>query len=134
MRKSYMSVVCFVALASMVLFVAVAADPPETIVIDDCQAKQSAVDFPHKAHIDQGVECSTCHHTQADLTAGSDITVETCGSCHNEPAEATTPKCSEMSTSKNPYHKNCISCHKDEAKKNEATTAPTKCFDCHPKG
>lgn len=134
MRKSYISAVGFVVILSTVLFVAIAADPPETIVIDDCQSKQAAVDFPHKAHIDQGLACTTCHHTQENLTADADVTVETCGTCHNEPAEDTTPKCSEMSTSKNPFHKSCINCHKEEAKKNEATKAPTKCFDCHPKG
>jgi hypothetical protein len=136
MRKPYLSwgLAGLVVLSSALIFVAFAADPPESITIDECQAKQSAVVFPHQAHIDQGTECVTCHHTQTDLTADSDTAVEKCGSCHLEPTEATTPKCSEMSTSKNPYHKNCISCHKDEAKKNDASKAPTKCFDCHPKG
>jgi len=38
----------------------VAAD--DTMTIDACANKKSAVTFPHKAH--EGLtECSTCHHT-----------------------------------------------------------------------
>ncbi|HXV77324.1 MAG TPA: cytochrome c3 family protein [Candidatus Polarisedimenticolaceae bacterium] len=135
MRKSNPgpSVVGLMVLIPTVAFVVWAAEIPESVTIDECQAKQSAVVFPHKQHVDHGMACVTCHHTQADLKADSGVAVEKCGSCHLEPAEATTPKCSEMSTTKNPYHIGCIDCHKQEAQKNEATKAPTKCFDCHPK-
>jgi hypothetical protein len=102
----------------------------DTITIDGCANKKSAVTFPHKAH--EGLtECSTCHHTQEGLAEGGEA--ETCMSCHLEPEDAATPKCSEMSMSKNPYHKSCIPCHKDEVKKNAESKAPTKCDGCHPK-
>ena len=102
----------------------------DTMMIDACANKKSGVAFPHKAP--EGVtECSTCHHTQEGLAAGGEA--EKCSSCHLEPEDAATPKCSEMSMSKNPYHKACIACHKDEVKKNAESKAPTKCDGCHPK-
>jgi hypothetical protein len=107
---------------------AVAAD--DVMTIDACANKQSAVTFPHKTH--EGLtECSTCHHTQEGLAAGGEA--EKCSSCHLEPEDAATPKCSEMSMSKNPYHKACVACHKDAVKADAESKAPTKCAGCHPK-
>ena len=102
----------------------------DVIVIDDCANKKSAVKFPHEAHKGQ-TECVTCHHTQEGLAEGGEA--EKCSSCHLEPEDAATPKCSEMSVSKNPFHKGCISCHKDAVKENAESKAPTKCDGCHPK-
>ena len=106
----------------------IAAD--DTMTIDACANKKSAVTFPHKAH-EELTECSACHHTDEGLAAGGEA--EKCSSCHVEPEDAATPKCSEMSMSKNPYHAACIKCHKDAVKKDEASKAPTKCDGCHPK-
>ena len=86
--------------------------------------------------------CETCHGEIHSLVPSSakDSPVhpsnlpETCGSCHNEPAEAGTPKCSEMSMSKNPYHIGCIGCHKDTKKADAESKVPVKCAECHPKG
>jgi hypothetical protein len=109
-----------------------ATDMPETITIDDCVAKKSAVAFNHKTHLEVA-ECASCHHTQEGLTAESGDTVEKCGSCHVEPEKDTTPVCSQMSSSKNPYHINCTGCHKEMVKADPALKAPTKCDGCHPK-
>jgi hypothetical protein len=97
----------------------------DEIVLDACGEKQAAVNFPHKTHEEVG-PCSACHHTQEELTAGGEA--ETCTSCHLNPEDAATPDCAQMSTSKNPYHKTCMGCHKKEGK------GPTKCTECHPKG
>ena len=112
--------------------VAMAAAPPEEVIIKDCQAKQAAVKFPHKVHAEKH-PCGTCHHTQKDLKADSTVEVQKCGSCHVTPEKAETPKCAEMSMTKNPFHITCINCHKEEVKKAATTKAPTKCQDCHPK-
>jgi len=114
--------------------VAMAAAPPDEVTLDDCQSKQAAVKFPHKAHI-AVTDCVTCHHTQAGLTAetATATEVQKCGSCHTKPEKAETPKCAEMSLTKNPFHIACINCHKEQVKKDAATKAPTKCQDCHPK-
>jgi len=106
----------------------VAAEPPESATIDDCVDKKAAVEFPHAAHFEL-TECTTCHHTAEGLTAESvgGMEVATCGTCHTTPEEATTPECSQMSLKKNPFHINCVTCHK------EGEAGPTKCDDCHPK-
>ena len=103
---------------------ALIAAVPDEVVIDDCAKKKAPVAFPHKAHEEVG-PCSTCHHTQPDLAAGGEA--EQCASCHNEPEDPETPACGQMSMTKNPYHINCVNCHKEQAK------GPTKCNDCHPK-
>ena len=116
------------ALAIVASSLMVAAD--DVITIDDCANKKSAVAFPHKAH--EGLaECSSCHHTQEGLAAGGEA--EKCSACHMEPEDPATPKCSEMSMSKNHYHKACIACHKDAVKADAESKAPTKCDGCHPK-
>ena len=86
--------------------IAVAADNgPAEIKLE---AKMGTVTFQHTAH--QGLtDCATCHHTGG---------YEPCKSCHDG---TKAPK------SKDAYHKNCIDCHKKEAK------GPTKCKECHVK-
>lgn len=120
------------AVTAMVLSVAgmaaMAGEAPETATIDDCVDKKAAVEFPHKAHFEV-TECTTCHHTTEGLTADADLMVEPCGACHMEPEADTTPICSQMSLKKNPFHINCVGCHKESGKE----AAPTKCDDCHPK-
>lgn len=134
MRKLFVPfvLVCTVVLAGTVLVAVPASQAPESVTLDDCMAKKSAVVFPHKAHAEK-LECKACHHTQADLTAAAATEVQTCGSCHTSPEKAETPKCGEMSMAKNPFHLTCVNCHKEEAKKNAETKAPTKCDQCHPK-
>jgi hypothetical protein len=130
MRKWLLVVGCIaIAMAaSTVASAATASEAPESVTLDGCMAKRSAVEYPHKLHADT-IECVTCHHTQEGLAAESDMTVETCDSCHLSPADEATPDCTQMSLSKNPYHINCVGCHKEDG----AETAPTKCDDCHPK-
>lgn len=135
MKKLFLSlgIVLMAVLVSTAVFAATAKEAPETVTLDDCMAKKSAVTFPHAKHVEAKLECKTCHHTQADLVADSETVVETCASCHLEPEKAETPKCSEMSTKKNPFHIMCLGCHKDTVKADATKKAPTKCDDCHPK-
>jgi hypothetical protein len=116
----------FLATLLFVGALVVAGTAPDEISLDGCGEKKAAVAFPHGAHLEL-TECTTCHHTAEGLTAESDMEVKTCKSCHLNPEAEDTPSCSEMSLSKNPYHKLCISCHKEQAK------GPSKCNDCHPK-
>ena len=127
MRKSLLGFGLGVA-AMLIAVVVIAAEPPESATIDDCVDKKAAVEFPHAAHFEV-TECTTCHHTTEGLIADSvgGTEVETGGTCHTTPEEATTPECSQMSLKKNPFHINCVSCHK------EGDAGPTKCDECHPK-
>jgi hypothetical protein len=81
-------------------------------------------------------ECTTCHHSQEELTleaAQGGMEVEACAGCHVEPEEEDTPKCTEKSLKKNPFHITCVGCHKDSKAEDETISAPTKCAECHPK-
>jgi|CXWL01.1.fsa_nt_gi hypothetical protein len=119
-------------LTATMLLAASAKAPPENIKIDECMAKKTAVEFPHKAHFSVG-ECKTCHHTQADLKLGANVEVPKCSTCHLKPEKAETPSCTEMSMAKNPYHQVCLTCHKDTVKADATKKVPTKCEECHPK-
>lgn len=109
-------------------FAVKATQAPAKITVDEAAKKQPAVTFDHAAH-GKLTKCETCHHTQKGLTGASADEVKKCSSCHLTPEKAETPKMSEMSMTKNPFHIKCISCHK-EAKDPKA---PTKCADCHKK-
>lgn len=137
MRKiTWFSILAASALVAVLAAPALLATPanqaPDKVTIDDCVVKRKAVEFPHGTHA-KAFECKTCHHTQEALTATSTEAVKACGSCHNTPEKAETPKCSEMSASKNHFHINCINCHKETVAKDATKKAPTKCDDCHPK-
>lgn len=127
MRTPYRSsLVALVGIAILFISGAGRAMPPDHITIDDCANKKSAVEFPHAAHFDL-TECSTCHHTQENLTRDSEEKAKPCRECHIEPEEAGTPSCGESSLKKNNFHITCVGCHKEEK------AGPSKCNDCHPK-
>ena len=132
MRKFLLVVSVFVLPLAAVAVLVAATAPPDNITIDDCVNKKAAVEFPHKAHVDLA-KCVDCHHTQEDLTADSGVEVQKCGDCHTTPEKEETPICSQMSPSKNPYHINCVKCHKAAVKEDPESKAPTKCDQCHPK-
>ena len=132
MRKIFL--VSLAVMAASIALVATAGDLPEVITIDQCADTKAAVEFTHKAHFEYAT-CVDCHHTSEGLTLENyaEMEVATCGSCHIEPEDAETPKCSEKSTKKNPFHINCLGCHKETKAANAETKAPTKCTACHPK-
>jgi hypothetical protein len=134
MKRSLLTiaVVLIAGFASWAAYGALATEAPENLTIDACMAKKSGVEFPHAAHVGVG-ECAVCHHTQEGLTAESEVEVESCASCHLDPAEAETPNCTEMSTKKNPYHIQCVGCHKESMEANADMALPVKCTECHPK-
>ena len=137
MRKFFLASLAVVAVS--VALVAFADDAtkdclPENITLDQCAAKKAPVEFSHKAHFEYGT-CVDCHHTSEGLTLenAAEMKVATCGSCHNEPEKAETPRCSDKTKKGNHYHINCIGCHKEFKVENTESTAPTKCTACHPK-
>jgi len=122
----------FAVFAAAGSYAATPKDAPDVVTIDDCATKKAAVEFPHGTHA-KAIACTTCHHTQEGLTATSTEEVKACASCHVAPEKAETPKCAEMSLTKNPFHISCVNCHKDEIKKDATKVLPTKCDECHPK-
>ncbi len=126
--------------------------PLRTIILeppDNTTPKFTPVYFPHPLHFDYS--CRRCHHMWDGYTE-----IQNCASsqCHSR----TTPPGSfgineaqgeeYIRYYKNAYHDLCIECHKDlktkqapppeDGKKEETAekekTAPTLCFECHPKG
>ena len=134
MRKLFapIAVVALAVFAGAALMATPATKAPDKVSLDDCVAKKTAVAFPHGEHA-KAHACETCHHTQKGLKAGDATEVATCGTCHVTPEKAETPKCAEMSSTKNPFHMLCVNCHKEELAKKADTKAPTKCEQCHPK-
>ena len=136
MRK--FTLMLLIALMAGVVFVVMAEEKaeglPENITIKDCATKKAPVEFTHKAHFELAA-CVDCHHTNEGLTVENfaEMEVPTCGSCHIEPEKAETPKCANSSKKTNPFHIQCISCHKEAVAKDAESTAPTKCKQCHPK-
>ena len=113
--------------------VLIAADIPETIVIDGKSYKKDIkgpVKFNHAKHSKEyGAACTDCHHDYVD---GANVwkegdPVKKCDACHD-------PLKSEGNVKKLmlAYHKNCQGCHKEKA--NEEIKPPTKkCEGCHQK-
>lgn len=115
--------VCLAATAAL------ADQIPETLVIKAAAKKLPPVPFSHAKHARTLVKtCTTCHHTQKTLTAETvkDTKVVKCSTCHLDP-KGEVPSMREMSTTKNPFHIRCTSCHKAEKK------GPVVCTECHKK-
>ena len=100
------------------------------ITIDKCGDKRGVVQFDHAIHVSVTPKCSTCHHTQDDLTAETGE-AQACRSCHFKPEDESIPGCNDASTPKNAYHKQCIDCHKAIKMEDESIVAPTSCKACH---
>ena len=112
------------------------------------EPKRAEVAFPHAVHF--SYRCQTCHHT---WTGNDPIAGCTTAQCHDlnespktEDGKPVQDPLIKIRYYKNAFHKNCIGCHKEIAKKNkimEATrmpldeklpaTGPTGCVGCHPK-
>ena len=133
MRKLfiYTAIGALVLASGALVSTASAADLPTNITLGSCGTKQPPVAFDHAKHA-EGTKCATCHHTQPDLAAGGEAA--TCVSCHKDPKDDALD-CAQMSPKKNPYHVNCMGCHKDAVKKDASLKgkAPTTCKECHVK-
>ena len=124
MRTFVVSLV-IVALATLAF-----AEVPATVTIDAAAKKQLPVTFSHAKHATTlAKSCDTCHHTQPGLPAEKlkSIKVVKCSTCHLDPPSAEVPSMREMSLTKNPFHKVCMACHKEQKK------GPVVCTGCHSK-
>lgn len=103
---------------------AISKKPPKETVIKGCGDKKPPVKFPHAKHVktlkEKGMKCKTCHHKKGK--------VKTCSTkeCHGKPQKGL-KTCSDKSMKKNPFHKQCVGCHKKLKK------GPKKCKECHKK-
>ncbi len=121
MRKHL--IVWLVALGMIAGASAIAAKKaaPKDVTIKACQKTKPPVAFPHEAHAKKGkIACKTCHHKGDEKACSS-------AGCHAGKAEGKRPGCAETSMTKNPYHVQCVNCHKKENK------GPKACAQCHKK-
>ena len=118
MRRTLPFILALIAVAAL------AHHGPINVVLDAAAKKQPGVPFSHEKHAKLAKSCDTCHHTQKGLTEDSKVDVKKCSTCHLDPKDKA-PSMREMSLTKNPYHINCIGCHK------EAKKGPVACVKCH---
>jgi hypothetical protein len=110
--------------------------PAEITMETTGSSKPKPAFFPHKAHQD-ALTCAECHHGMADgkqvpFAEGQEI--GKCQSCHNEEVLAGKKAGNEkLDTLKGAAHANCLACHKELAKKDEAKKDLKKCTTCHKK-
>lgn len=116
MKKNIM--VVLLGIMVLVAFTAALSDVPDNMTLQG--KKKGPVAFPHKAHVDAGMTCKSCHHTVA---GDMDSPEKGCHDCHTETSEVKVMKA---------FHNNCNTCHK-KTNKAEGTKLPTKCNECHAK-
>lgn len=134
------------ALSALFMFVAafvvIAADVPETIVIESSlwpNPTKGLVTFSHQKHsTDYKVACTECHHKYEN---GTNVwkegdPVKKCDECHTEPTikrEKKLPEDQKKLNLKLAFHNNCVGCHKAYKKEHKGSKPPTSCSKCHPK-
>lgn len=118
MGRKLLTVLITLGIMGMVTGLA-AKKPPKQVTIDKFKKKKSAVTFDHEAHSKKHkVKCVTCHHTKKQESCSTD-------KCHGAKMDGKKPGGGEASLKKNPFHINCIGCHKKQKK------GPSKCKECH---
>jgi len=135
MKKSLIISLMVAALVCVFcLPVVIAANAPaDTITIEvpaGAKATKTPVTFPHKKHVDDGVDCLVCHHK-----ATSKDDVKGCASegCHTDASKAAKrePTGFYAAFHSKKSEASCLACHKKEKKAGKA--APVSCKQCHPK-
>lgn len=123
-------------------FVVIAADAPETIVLESAlwpEPTKGLVEFSHKKHqTDYKLACTECHHKYEN---GTNVwkegdPVQKCEACHTEATikgEKRLPDDQKKLNLKLAFHNNCVDCHKAFKKEHKDSKAPTTCGKCHPK-
>lgn len=103
---------------------------PETEII--IEGKKKSARFSHSVHLEIGVECGQCHHTndhqpltEKDIASMDNNLQLRCASCHNK--DFADPK---LQTQKAVFHARCKECHKQGV---DGKKGPTKCTGCHVK-
>ncbi|HYA03931.1 MAG TPA: cytochrome c3 family protein [Syntrophobacteria bacterium] len=117
---------------------------PEDILLNDhsvfTNRQRPAVAFPHMSHINNGIECKTCHHRfqggknvldEMELQEGAEGIK--CATCHKEkPGFRLSP---DLDASKRnlqqAFHRECMGCHRQLTQEGKKS-GPVTCGQCHP--
>jgi len=135
MKKSLMISLMVVALVCIFALPAVIAGnaAPDTIAMkapDGQKMTKPVVNFPHKKHVDGGLDCLVCHHKSKSKDA-----VKGCSSegCHVDASKGAKkdPKGFYSAFHSKKSQSSCLACHKKEKKAGKAV--PVACKECHKK-
>ncbi len=90
------------------------------------------VQFPHAKHQER-LKCGECHHTKGDdgkqVTYTEGMKIEKCEVCHTGDMLKGVVK--GKTAMQRAGHGNCLTCHKDESKKDAKLKNLKKCSTCH---
>jgi hypothetical protein len=135
MKKSLIISLMVAALVCVFcLPVVIAANAPaDTITIEvpaGAKATKTPVTFPHKKHVDGGIDCLVCHHKSATPDEAKSCAAE---GCHVDASKAAKKEPTGFYAA---FHSkkadaSCLACHKKEKKAGKAV--PVSCKECHPK-
>lgn len=108
MKRQNLSILIFAIILGCVAFFAYSQGQSAAFTRVLLENKGGTVVFEHSTHVDQyGLECETCHHTDADPKTG----VEPCGACHNDARAEEEGGLNR----KDAFHQMCITCHEETA-------------------
>lgn len=133
MKKSLM--ICLMVAALVCVFalpaVIAGAKEPDSVTMkapEGVEMTKPAVVFPHKKHVDTGIDCMVCHHK-----AESKDAIGSCSAagCHTDASKEAKkdPKGFYAAFHGKGADASCLACHKKEKKAGKA--APVGCKDCH---
>jgi len=118
---------------------------PESILLDDhtgfTNRERPAVAFPHMSHINNGIECKTCHHRfqggknvldEMELQEGAEGIK--CSSCHKDKAGfRSAPDLDPTKRNlQQAFHRQCMGCHRQVSQEGKKA-GPVTCGACHPR-
>ncbi|MBI9081574.1 MAG: cytochrome c3 family protein [Pseudodesulfovibrio sp.] len=137
MKKSLIISLMVAALVCVFALPAVIAGntAPDTITMkapEGAKMTKPAVVFPHKGHVDSGLDCLTCHHKAASKDA-----VKGCASegCHVDASKAAKkdPKGFYQAFHSKSSDSSCLACHKKTKTSKAGKKLPVACKVCHAK-
>lgn len=133
MKKSLIISLMVAALVCVFcLPVVIAANAPaDTITMEvpnGQKATKAAVTFPHKKHVDGGIDCLVCHHKS---TSQDDVKSCAAEGCHVDASKAAKkdPAGFYAAFHSKKSDASCLACHKKEKKAGKAV--PVGCKECH---
>jgi len=137
MKKSLIICLMVVALVCVFALPAVIAGNTAADVIvmkapGGAKMTKTAVTFPHKAHVDGGLDCLTCHHKAESKDAVKGCAVE---GCHADASKAAKkdPKGFYQAFHQKKSEASCLGCHKKVKTSKAGKKLPVSCKACHPK-
>ncbi|MCJ2166161.1 MULTISPECIES: cytochrome c3 family protein [unclassified Pseudodesulfovibrio] len=121
------ALVCVFALPAVIAGTA----PADVITMEvpaGAEATKSAVSFPHKKHVDGGLDCLVCHHKSTSKDDVKGCAVE---GCHADASKAAKkdPKGFYAAFHSKASDASCLACHKTNKKAGKAV--PVACKECH---